>query len=117
MNRPPEFSDDPKAGERFWLARIFDSLAYPSVVIDTSKRIVGANRKFLDCYSISLEDIVGKKCFHSFLYKDTPCESEDCPISKVLRDKKGHSYTVQRQYKWEDRFFPRFLTMTVMWPM
>ncbi|WDP88388.1 MAG: PAS domain S-box protein [Desulfobacter sp.] len=105
MNPTPEFSDDPKTGERFWQARIFDSLSYPSVVIDPSRSVVGANRKFLDTYRITLDDIVGKKCFHSFLYKDTPCESEDCPISRVIRDKKVHSYTVRRQYKWEDRVF------------
>ncbi len=95
------FSSD----ELFWRTRIFDSLSYPSVVVDTCRSIVGANRKFLDSYGLTLDEIVGKKCFHSFLYKDTPCDSEDCPISKVLRDKKVHSYTVKRQYKWEDRVF------------
>jgi len=95
------FSDD----ELFWRTRIFDSLSYPSVVIDPDKTVVGANRKFLDTYGLTLKDIVGKKCFHSFLYKDTPCNSEDCPISKVVRDKKVHSYTVKHQYKWEDRVF------------
>jgi len=101
MSDPSTFSSD----ELFWRTRIFDSLSYPSVVIDPGRSVVGANRKFLDTYGLTPEEIVGKKCFHSFLYKDTPCDSEDCPISKVLRDKKVHSYTVKHQYKWEDRVF------------
>jgi len=88
-----------------WQSRIFDSLSYPSVVVDPDRNVVGANRNFLETYKITLTDIIGKKCFHSFLYKDTPCDSQDCPISKVLRDKKVHSYTVKHQYKWEDRVF------------
>ncbi len=91
--------------ELFWRVRIFDALSYPSVVIDPSRTVVGANKKFLDTYGITESDIKGKKCFHSFLYKDTPCDSEDCPISKVIKDKDVHSYTVKRQYKWEDRVF------------
>ncbi|MDD9305095.1 MAG: PAS domain S-box protein [Desulfobacter sp.] len=99
MNR--SFSSE----ELFWRTRIFDALSYPSVVIDPDRIVVGANKKFLTTYDILSHDIIGKKCFHSFLYKDTPCDSEDCPISKVIRDKKVHSYTVKHQYKWEDRVF------------
>ncbi|MCG8616664.1 MAG: ATP-binding protein [Desulfobacterales bacterium] len=91
--------------ELFWRTRLFDALSYPSVVIDPGRTVVGANKKFLDAYGIELTEIVGKKCFHSFLYKDTPCDSEDCPISKVVRTKDNHSYTVKHQYKWEDRVF------------
>ncbi len=100
-----DVSKDLSPEELFWRTRLFDSLSYPSVVIDPSRTVVGANKKFLDTYGIQLSDIVGKKCFHSFLYKDTPCDSEDCPISKVVKTKDIHSYTVKHQYKWEDRVF------------
>lgn len=91
--------------ELFWRTRLFDALSYPSVVIDPTRTIVGANKKFLETYGITLDEIVGKKCFHSFLYKNTPCDSEDCPISKVVKFKGVHSYTIKHQYKWEDRVF------------
>ncbi|HCY83672.1 MAG TPA: PAS domain-containing sensor histidine kinase [Desulfobacteraceae bacterium] len=91
--------------ELFWRTRLFDSLSYPSVIINPDRTVVGANKKFLNIYALKLTDIVGKKCFHSFLYKDTPCDSEDCPIAKVLRHKDVESYTVKRQYRWEERVF------------
>jgi len=106
MNFDPENVDTGfGAEELFWRARIFDSLSYPSVVIAPDKSLVGANKKFYDTYKLSRKDIVGKMCFNTFLYKDTPCNSEDCPISKVLKNKASHSYTIKHQYKWEERFF------------
>ena len=97
---------DPYArDELFWRTRLFDSLSYPSVIINPDRTVVGANKKFLNIYALKLSDIVGKKCFHSFLYKDTPCDSEDCPIAKVLKHKDVESYTVKRQYRWEERVF------------
>jgi PAS domain S-box-containing protein len=89
----------------FWRIRIFDSLSYPSVIIDLEKSVVGANKKFYDTYNLTPEDILGKKCYHSFLYKNTPCKSEDCPVSKVIGNKEVHTYTLKRQYKWEERVF------------
>ena len=93
------------AEEMFWRERIFDSLSYPSVIVTPEKTVVGANKKFYDTYGLSPEDIIGKKCFHSFLYKDTPCKSDDCPISRVISNKEAHTYTLKRQYKWEERVF------------
>ena len=68
MTPDPRFEPE----ELFWRARIFDSLSYPSVVIAPDKSLVGANKKFYDTYHLTNEDLIGKKCFHSFLYKDTP---------------------------------------------
>ncbi len=91
--------------ELFWRIRLFDSLSYPSVMITPDKTVVGANKKFYDVYSLSPEDILGKKCFHSFLYKDTPCNSDACPISKVIKSREVDTYTLKHQYKWEERVF------------
>jgi two-component system, NtrC family, sensor kinase len=91
--------------ELFWRVRIFDSLSYPSVIVTPEKTVIGANKKFYETYGLTPEDIVGKKCFHSFLYKDTPCKSDDCPISRVISNKEAHTYTLKRQYKWEERVF------------
>ena len=101
MKIDSEFTRD----EFFWRSRIFDSLSYPSVVIAPDKSLVGANKKFYDTYKLSSQEILGKMCFHTFLYKDTPCNSEDCPISVVIKNKAVHSYTIKHHYKWEERVF------------
>ncbi len=101
MTPDPRFEPE----ELFWRARIFDSLSYPSVVVAPDKRLMGANKKFYDTYNLSKEDLIGKKCFHSFLYKDTPCDSKDCSILKVLETRAMYTYTVKHQYKWEERVF------------
>ena len=101
MTSDPRFEPE----ELFWRTRIFDSLSYPSVIIAPDKSLVGANKKFYDTYKLTREEILGKMCFHTFLYKDTPCNSEDCPISKVLSTKAVHSHTIKHQYKWEERVF------------
>ena len=101
MTSDPRFEPE----ELFWRTRIFDSLSYPSVIIAPDKSLRGANKKFYDTYKLTREEILGKMCFHTFLYKDTPCDSEDCPISKVLTTKAVHSHTIKHQYKWEERVF------------
>jgi two-component system NtrC family sensor kinase len=101
MNSGTKF--DP--GEISWQTRIFDSLSYPSVVIAPDKSLVGANKNFYETYKLTPDQIIGKMCFHTFVYKDTPCNSTDCPISKVLKDKKSHSHVIKHQYKWEERLF------------
>ena len=101
MTSDPRFEPE----ELFWRTRIFDSLSYPSVIIAPDKSLVGANKKFYDTYKLTRKEILGKMCFHTFLYKDTPCNSEDCPISKVLTTKSVHSHTIKHQYKWEERVF------------
>ncbi|OGR21206.1 MAG: PAS domain-containing sensor histidine kinase [Desulfobacula sp. RIFOXYA12_FULL_46_16] len=92
-----------------WRTRVFDSLSYPSVIISPDRTLMGANRKFYETFNLSLKEIYGKKCFHVFLYKDTPCETEQCTISKVLKDKKDHSFTLKRHYRWEERIFSPIL--------
>ncbi|MCF8089478.1 MAG: PAS domain S-box protein [Desulfotignum sp.] len=98
-------NDTLRPQDLFWRVRIFDALSFPSVIIDLEKCVVGANKKFYDTYKLTPEDILGKKCYHSFLYKNTPCKSQDCPISRVIENKEAHSYTLKRQYKWEERVF------------
>ncbi|MFN2435715.1 MAG: histidine kinase dimerization/phospho-acceptor domain-containing protein, partial [Desulfotignum sp.] len=97
--------ENPTSNDFFWQTRIFDALTYPSVIIDLEKRVVGANKKFYESYKLTPEDILGKKCYHSFLYKNTPCKSQDCPISRVIANKEAHTYILKRQYKWEERLF------------
>ncbi|MCK5350479.1 MAG: PAS domain-containing protein, partial [Desulfobacula sp.] len=94
---------DLSVDEMYWRLRIFDSLSFPSVIISPDKTLVGANRKFYETFNLSFKEIFGKKCFHMFLYKDTPCNSDQCTISKVIKDKKSHSFTIKHHYRWEER--------------
>ncbi|MBW2653376.1 MAG: PAS domain S-box protein [Deltaproteobacteria bacterium] len=96
---------DLSVDEMYWRIRIFDSLSYPSVIISPDKTLVGANKKFYETFNLSFKEIFGKKCFHMFLYKDTPCNSDQCSISKVIKDKKVHKHTIKHHYRWEERVF------------
>ena len=101
MSKDLNMSED----EMYWRIRIFDSLSYPSVIISPDKTLVGANKKFYEAFNLSFKEIFGKKCYHTFLYKNTPCKSEKCTISKVIKDKKSHSFTLKHHYRWEERVF------------
>ncbi|WP_413835495.1 ATP-binding protein [Desulfobacula sp.] len=105
MNKDLSISAD----EMVWQNRIFDSLSYPSVIISPDKTLVGANKKFYEAFNLSFNEIFGKKCYHTFLYKDTPCNSDQCTISKVIKDKKSHSFTLKHHYRWEERVFSPIL--------
>jgi PAS domain S-box-containing protein len=95
--------------EMFWRTRIFDSLPFPSVIIAPDRTLVGANKKFYETFNLSFKEIFGKKCYHTFLFKNTPCDSDECTISKVLKDKTSHRYTVKHHYRWEERVFSPIL--------
>lgn len=101
MKKKIELSDE----EHYWRIRIFDSLSFPSVIISPDKTLVGANKKFYETYNLSQKEIFGKKCYHTFLFRNTPCDSDECTISKVLKDKKSHRYTVNHHYRSEERVF------------
>ena len=96
---------DMSADEMYWRLRIFDSLSYPSIIISPDKILMGANQKFYEAFNLSFKEIYGKKCFHMFLYKDTPCNSDQCTISKVIKDRKIHRFILKHHYRWEERVF------------
>ena len=96
---------DMSEDELSWKLRVFDFLPYPSVIISSDKTLVGANRKFHKSFNLSFKEIFGKKCFEIFLYKNTPCNSDQCTISKVVQDKKSHSFKLKHHYRWEERVF------------
>jgi len=93
------------ADELYWRSRIFDSLSYPSVIISPDKTLVSANKKFYETFNLSAKEIFGKKCFQMFLYKNTPCSSDQCTVSKVIRDRKSHRFTLRHHHRWEERVF------------
>ncbi len=101
MKKNLDISED----EMYWRTRIFDSLSYPSVVISADKTLMGANKKFYEAFNLSFKEIFGKKCFNIFLYKNTPCNSDQCTISKVIKNKKSQSFTLRHHDRWEERVF------------
>ena len=89
-----------------WKSQIFDSLPFPMIMVGPDRTLVGANPAFYEKYGACEAEIIGKKCFEVFLYKQrTPCDSATCPIIGVLRDGKTLYHTVKYQYKWEERCF------------
>ena len=95
--------------EKEWRWRIFDALSFPSVIVTPAKTIVGANKKFYESYGLAPEEIIGRACFNTFFYKATPCNSQACPISKVVEDRISYSYPLKHHYKWEERVFSPIL--------
>lgn len=101
-----------------WRIRVFDSLSFPTLILDTEHRIVAANRKFLERKHIPEEmQIVGKTCrdiFRNGHDPDLPCLRNDCPLAQTITQKTGHSLLRQiRQEdgrtRWEDRVFSPIL--------
>ena len=101
----PDFSEE----EISWRLKVFDSLSYPSVVLSRDKTLVGANKKFYESFNLSFKEIFNKKCYNTFIYKDTPCDSDQCTISKVIKTKKSHNFPIKHHYKWEERVFSPIL--------
>lgn len=101
-----------------WRSRVFDSLSFPTLVLDTDSRIVAANRKFLEKMHIEAEEsILYKTCrdiFRNGHDPDLPCLRDDCPFAQTIDQKKGHSLlrqirTADGRMRWEDRVFSPIL--------
>jgi two-component system, NtrC family, sensor kinase len=96
---------DISSDEMYWRLRIFDSLSYPSVIISADITLISANKKFYKAFNLSFKEIYKKKCSDIFSFKNTPCNSEQCTICRVIEDKKSYSFTIKHRYRWEERVF------------
>jgi len=69
-----------------------DLQQHPMVVIDAEYRIVAANRAYRECYGVSEEDLVGRRCHQVSHHSDIPCHEngEDCPHQTVFRNGEPH---------------------------
>ena len=101
-----------------WRLRVFDSLSFPTLILKPDRTIISANQIFLKKIGTDLDQIVGKTCreiFHRYIYDpELPCSDEKCPLSNMLRDRKGRSILRRIKQKnggerWEDRFFSPIL--------
>ncbi|MBW1722645.1 MAG: PAS domain S-box protein [Deltaproteobacteria bacterium] len=99
--------------EKDWRMRVFDSLSFPTLILRPDKVIIHANQVFVDHYG-PMEKIIGRKCHEIFYNSEDPCAEEQCPLPRVLADKKGHSALVELrsesgETRWEDRVFSPIL--------
>jgi len=101
-----------------WRLRVFDSLSFPTLIMDRNGTVVSVNQKLLEKYHIVKPQVVGKSCreiFHSlFDDPDLPCNRDTCPLDKTIAEGVGHSVLKQIQRQdgsmyWEDRVFSPIL--------
>jgi PAS domain S-box-containing protein len=101
-----------------WRPRVFDSLSFPTLIIDRNGIVVSVNQKLLEKYNISKPEVVGKYCrevFHTlFDDPDLSCNRETCPLDKTIAEGVGHSVLKQIRQQdgsmyWEDRVFSPIL--------
>jgi len=97
-----------------WRIRIFDSLSYPTLVLNSDRTIIAANKVFLDRYKTTLDEVIGKNCHdHLFPADDGPknfCTSDLCPHLTALKSGQHQSIQIQVRDKegnlnWEERVF------------
>jgi two-component system NtrC family sensor kinase len=96
-----------------WRVRVFDSLSFPTLIMTPDKKILSANRIFLQKYGMTMAQVVSKRCYQVF-YSADRCPESTCPLARVLKEKKGHTITrriFSRTHKrmWEDRVFSPIL--------
>ncbi|MCP4693152.1 MAG: PAS domain-containing protein [Desulfobacterales bacterium] len=104
--------------EADWRIRVFDSLSFPTLILKPDRSIISANQIFLEKIGVDLDRIAGRTCrevFNQYVYDPgLPCSEEDCPLSNMIKDRKGRSLmrkfkTANGEDRWEDRVFSPIL--------
>ena len=99
--------------EMDWRIRVFDSLSFPTLILRPDKGIMYANQIFLETHK-DKGRIIGKKCHEIFYHTKEPCPPEQCPLIRVLAEKKGDSVlrrviTENGVERWDDCVFSPIL--------
>ena len=101
-----------------WRLRVFDSLSFPTLILEPNRTILSVNQKLLERFGLPREEVIGKTCREFFQTlngdPDLPCAQDCCPLDKTITDGLGHSILRQIQRKdgsesWEDRVFSPIL--------
>jgi two-component system, NtrC family, sensor kinase len=102
-------------GETDWRLRVFDSVAYPTIILKPDKTIVAVNSRFLEKIGLSESEVVGKSCQAiydtNYRGRDFPCVGNgECPLTETLKTRNSQSVlmkftAVQGQDTWEERVF------------
>jgi len=98
-----------------WRVRVFDSLSYPTRILEPDGTIIAVNEIFLESVDDLHENLIGETCKQAnhrhFPNQEFPCNNpQECPLCKVLQTKTGQSvllHTVEDDGddRWEDRVF------------
>jgi len=80
------------------LTTIVDGIQDFILVITPERKIIEANKSFLEQMGYSREDVVGRTCHEVFQNVSTPCESGDivCPLNEVIRNKRPSQQVLPR---------------------
>jgi two-component system, NtrC family, sensor kinase len=97
-----------------WRMKIFNSLPFPSLILNPDKVIISANQAFLERKKTDLKKVVGKTCHQIFYDTEKPCSQAICPFSKVIAEKKPQSILRRTEFDgdeevWVDRMFSPIL--------
>lgn len=95
-----------------WRLKIFDSLSFPTLIMDLNKVIIGYNKVFLEKFGYKREAI-GKTCHEYFFGNKNFCSIKSCPLPSILSEKKSKPILVKVDYNgreaWEDRDYSPIL--------
>ena len=91
-----------------WGPMIFESLSFPTIILDSDYIIVAANSIFYSHFEFD-KKIIGEKCFDSFAGYCPLSIGKDCPLSTVFTLKKETSILARvlknGKEMWEKRLF------------
>ena len=79
-----------------WRLRVFDSLSYPTVILQPDRTIIAVNRRYLEKVGVEEEAIIGRSCRDVNLAyypgQNFPCaNNEECPLKRAIRTRSGQS--------------------------
>ncbi len=100
-------------GQADWRVRVFDSLSFPTLILQPDKVIVCANQVFFQTYK-NHHQIIGKKCHDIFFSREKGCPIEQCPLERVVKEKRSTSIlrrmiNTKGEERWQDRVFSAIL--------
>ncbi|MFC1857211.1 PAS domain S-box protein [Thermodesulfobacteriota bacterium] len=96
-----------------WRMRVFDSLTFPTLILKPNHSILNVNKRFLEKFNVSIDEIIGKKCHQILSDSEKTCSEKTCPLSKVFEEKRGQSILKriihENEIRFEDRVFSPIL--------
>jgi len=108
-----------QTSENSWRLRVFESLSFPTRVLEADGTIIAVNQVFLDRYQETNADVIGSTCTRvnqrHFPKRTFPCGNKsECPLCRVIEHRTGQSvllHTVDDEgnHHWEDRVFSPIL--------
>jgi PAS domain S-box-containing protein len=101
-----------------WRIRIFDSLSFPTLILNTDREIIAANRVFLERFDTTEQHLLGRTCYddsQSFPnVPHLPCTTDNCPHLTAYESRATQSLQVKSHDHngnpiWEERVFSPIL--------